>query len=365
MGMSISLALSIGSGGGGGGGGLLATKRILFIGDSTMAGRGAGTGAANMDGARVLSMPTRTAVKLAADGFSALSQDNIGDALNGTANLATYDPRILVTGAALATASEGPTIGGVIARFTSTTTLDFTPTADVDRCEVYSYNLAGYGTMRLSADGVALTPDMVLTAAPSTFVKYTFSFTKGRPVLRLSAVSGTVRRAGMVCWDSTTPSFVTMNAGTRTWTTADFQVATNAVSPFNAPGTYVGAGDLIIANLGINDNATNISQAAYEANLGALVDQWKATGAGVILQIPTPIGGDGTGITQAQMTTSINTISTAKSLPTPIDSPAATGTWAAMVTAGETVDTFHLTAAPYDRVAVQQIAPAIRSYYGV
>jgi hypothetical protein len=344
--------------------GLLSTKRILFIGDSTMAGRGAGTGAAFMNGARVLSMPYRAAEGLKLLGFPAFAQDSIGDANNGVlTNLPLYDTRVSYA-ATPATASEGPSLGGVVLRLAGN--ISFVPTADITKVELYHNSLAGYGTIRLSVDGVAATPDINEANNPGHFLRETFTVTKGQPTLTLSTVSGTTRRTAMVCYDSTTaPCFITMNSGTREWATADFIVATNEGSPFNAASAYVGAGDLIIANIGINDCRLSVAQATYEANLNSLVDQWQATGATVILMIPTPVASDGAAMTEAQMRTSIATVSTAQGLATPINCPAATGTWATMLANGETVDSFHITAAPYQRVVDQLLIPAIRTWAGV
>ncbi len=353
--MAIGIGIGIGLPFGGRASGalsLLASHRVMFIGDSRPAGRGAGSGATFMDGARALSYPAKTLAYLQTAGFAGWDESYVGDAQNGLANLVTYNTKLTFPGAggAPASASESPGQGGVMARLDANDQIDFAPGSSVDRAEVYAYTNTGFGTLRVYYNGVQVGTDWVQTTPVTTFGKTTYSFTKGTNTVRLERVSGAARAAALVCYASDENGYIIINAGVREWSTADWQVATNAASPFNSVDEYVGAGDLIFVDIGTNDVRTSVSEATFAANYDALIVQYQATGAYVYCCLPAPAQADVVaGVSYAQIRSNITSIASSRSAGL-VDLQTASGTWAAMDAAGETVDGYHFTAPVMTRI---------------
>lgn len=258
--------------------------RLACIGDSNTAGRGTGTGAEQLTGARLKSYPAYLAAAL---GFPAHVNSFFGKA--GVTNPATaaYDPRLTLPAAWAG--SNLATLGGAIyANSTDTNSLAFAPMGNIDTIDVYYLKNGGLGTFTVDVDGGAALATVNANVAGGAIVRQTVTTTLGPHTINIKRVSGTCYIAGVDAYDSTAKKVSILNMG---WSGAR---ASNWVDPVNA---YLGIGglsgvapDLSIICFGLNEATGEIGTvggpgADYEAKMQTIIAEAAKTGD-VILMVP-------------------------------------------------------------------------------
>lgn len=271
--------------------GLTSSKRVLFIGDSTMVGVGAGSGGStDVNGSRPYSMPLQAAARLAARGYSVATETFVADQNNGvtTTTLPLYRTEVTLV-SALSTASDSPQIGGLHTSIgVGGNVLTYTTSAACDRLDILIHRRSDFGVLGLSVDGGAVqnislvnaTEDLALVSITGlSLATHSFAFTR---------VSGTVRVP--VYWnayDSTVNAFHIFNCGARNWTSTDWVVTGHPNSPLTAISYIVP--DVVVLDLGINDwRQSGTTIATFKANMQTIIDACLAANPDckVILSIP-------------------------------------------------------------------------------
>ncbi len=221
-----------------------------FIGNSTTAGRGAGTGVNATDGARALSFVAELATLLTADEIPAFDTAMWGDAAYGASpNL--YDPRVL-PGVGWANSSD--TIGAN-SQLNSTTTnpFGFAPLFPTDTLATYYQQAPGFDVFTVDVGGAPL--DTIDGGAGAN------SFLKATVTAPLAANTWNIRRTGAgtnarICgldaWNSTIDQIRCRNMGWGGSTIANWAVTTNPISPSSALGD-LSETDCFFIDLLIND----------------------------------------------------------------------------------------------------------------
>ncbi len=233
--------------------------RALFIGDSTTAGVGA-NGVDSWTAARVLAVPSRTAVALVAAGVPAVNEEIMGR--NAASPLATWGsyigPGMTVT-RGVNWADGLASIGGAAIASTgggTTGVLTFTSSVLATACRVtaYQYTAAGAISFQASFDGGA-TWTAGLGAAGNNGMQILTFVNPGAPSysVQLRRITGAIGIQGVEMLDTTTKKLRLVNAGQGSSTTSTWSDVATAYAPGNTFGK-VGA-DLITVNLTINDRA--------------------------------------------------------------------------------------------------------------
>lgn len=341
---------------------------MLYIGDSTTAGRGAGTGTLGMDGARALAFPTMVAARLNALSITATTEsfNQAGNTLSDEAGLmwSNYDPRIN-----RGTWGSGVgTVGGAITSSSAASDFTFTPAISVDTFDVYLPILSTTTPV----------PSFQIDAGTTYAVKQTqsgvggalrvehFTFSAGSlasHVLHINRTGGNPQIISGVGSNSTVADIRVINMGIRGITSGGYAInGGNVYDPLPAMIAF-GPNLVTFISLGINDMvAGGNSLAIFSANMQTIITQQLAYGE-VILMIPTPIQPSAeVNFTQAQLAGAYATLSTNNGNLTVIDAPSILGAiygsspsvWDAMTAAGQTFDSLHLKATPY-----QQLGSAI------
>ncbi len=269
--------------------GLAGSYKLLFVGDSTMVGVGAGSGgSADVNGSRPYSVPLQAAARLAARGYKVATETLVTDNNNGIAAATWhgYRPEVVLTGS-LSTASDSPQIGGLHTSIgVGGNSLAYTTTAEVDRLDLLLHRRSDFGVLGVSVDGGAVQSFSLANAAEDltwqaiaglTLAPHTFTFTR---------VSGACRFPVIVdAHNSAENAFHIYNAGARNWTSTDWVVADHPNSPLSA--IAYAAPDVVVIDLGINDwRQSGTSIATFKANMQTIIDACLAAEAQVALCIP-------------------------------------------------------------------------------
>ena len=275
----------------------------MFVGDSTTAGVGAGNGTGvnpTITGARPLSFPIKARDRLVSLGINAISDTINADNNNGilAVDWNEYRPEIVITGT-LASYSQGPTAGGLIARINTGATFDFTTAAACDTIKMWHPRNTLLGVCGFQVDGGAVT-NITQTGADGIF-QTTLTFPLGTHTFRFTRVSGipTIPNA-MTAYNSAVPSVQIMNAGGRQWTSGR-NIALNNTEPYwndnsaftkPLPSITSVAPDVLVISIGIN----NVRQAGFDVNtmvsdIQAIANTATAANAAckIILVLPTMI----------------------------------------------------------------------------
>jgi len=225
-----------------------ARAKVLYLGDSTDAGTGAGVAGAAL---RSASCPTKVAAILNAAGVNA--QVNSFWGTNQLQLTADYDPR-LVRGTGWA--SSGATaysLGGPTWQCASPNigSLAFTISDNTDSADIYYLRSSGLGTFTVNIDG-GLPLATIDANGATALVKTTVTFAPGTAhTLNIQRLAGgTVYVDAVTMFDSTVPAVEISNAGWAGALTADIASTTNAWSSGNA--VSVVAPDLTFINCLIN-----------------------------------------------------------------------------------------------------------------
>lgn len=262
-----------------------ARAKLLFVGDSTTVGAGAGTGGSgNMNSAISRSIAARVASNLNR------TVPTMWDSIWGSQNVTSlvtypaYDPRVsLGTGWSMA---GGGTLGSHFFQYTtgSAGTLAFTPTASCDRATVYYYRNAGQGSYAINVDGGA-TISTVSTAGAAGFVADTVSFAAGTHTINLVASNnGNMFISGVIPWLSTTVSVDVILGG---WHGALAGTINGAGSFGPLTALRAIAPDCTVINLTINDSNAGTDMATYRGHMASIIAAAQESGD-VILMVGPP-----------------------------------------------------------------------------
>lgn len=346
--------------------------RVLFVGDSTDAGHGAGgtpsAVTAVNDGsvaARANAIPARVAAALVAAGIPAAENSRFGT--NGyvsAAALNEYDPRLVMN----YNAGGTNTLGALSLVQTSTNSESAMTFAGVDRFDLYNFRIAVAGTLSILIDDVVVGTINQNTGVAG-LVLDSFSSTLGTRTLKIRRTAGTARWVGVNAYNSAINSVQIINAGWRGATVADMIATGTPTSPLDA--ISVVNPHLTVIGPGINDYRTTGGTAApdkatFKARLLTLVQTAKACQGGtakVILRYPMPTSTTGVTLTLAQVREAYAEIAASENVPL-LDTTAVTGSYATLNAAGQMFDTLHCKASPYDAVAVA-LAPMLRTALGI
>lgn len=259
---------------------------LLFIGDSTTMGAGAGTGGTvALNAAYPRSLAARAASILNST-FVTTQLNSVWGSQATLVSYATYDTRVsLGTGWAM---SGGGTLGSNFMRFTNgaTGTLAFTPTASCDTVKIYYYVASGQGSFTVDVDGGA-SLGTINTNGTTNYTSTTYTFAAGTHTINLNAQNnGSLFVGGIVPQLSTTPAIdVVLGAwyGARAGT---FNAA-GGFGPLTAMRAL--APDCTVVNLTINDSNAGTPFATYQANMVGIIEAAQESGD-VVLMIGPPSG---------------------------------------------------------------------------
>ena len=273
----------------GGGPALNRNVKVIFIGDSTTAGVGADpTGLSDINGARPFSAPLKAKDWLAANGVPAIAESIAGNNNVVTASWPLYRTDIALS-ASTSVSSRTPTAGGTLQRFSTTQSIQFTPSVSVDTVEFAFVRASGFGVLELKVDGVSVDTFNQSQATEDYFLATVTGLSNAPHTFEFTAFSGLAHGPGYInAWSSAQKTVQIINAGARNWTTTDWNNATYPSSPRNALGII--NPDITVIDLGINDYRqpdTTIEQCT--TRLQNLITDAIGRGSQVILVVPNPI----------------------------------------------------------------------------
>jgi len=288
--------------------------RIMFIGDSLPAGRGAPSvatgGAVQMDGARAMSYPTKLRDALLAAGFPA-SSESWAEANNTGGTLPGYDPRATMGSW---TVSAGRTIGGLTLTSTGAgAQFVFTPSTPVDTFELYLPN-NGFGTATYSIDGGA--PVTISEAGAAALNKVVVTTTLGMHSIAFNWATASFFLCPMVAYNSKAKEFRIINMGARNWSTTDWVTQDALWRPLPAIGTY--APDISLISLGVNDgrlSGAGNSIATFTTNMQTIITKALTVGKVGLVTPPTIDPAQEGSFTYGQMMTAYQQLADANNLP--------------------------------------------------
>lgn len=260
---------------------------VPCIGPSTTAGQSTGAGTSQA----VISWPMQAATILQSRGINAGANNWFGDkgrwgGSGGVEGLTSGDARLSFTGATARAGADSA--GGNPIAFAGTGTFGFTPQGQVTKIDVFFRNSAAVGQVNSSIDGGSAIALTATNASPSIKKVTVDAGTAGIHSQSLSWVSGTVFVIGASGYDDTAGrreiSFynwgISGAPSSRFLLNASNGIGNLAFTEFVAPDA------IILDDLPINDWRQNVTLATSRANVTALVQHAKSTGATVILTTP-------------------------------------------------------------------------------
>lgn len=260
--------------------------KLLCMGDSTTFGVGSnGTSTGNL---KPLAWPTELASLMNNAGINAHSNSWMasgGGAAGGTSQTNdANDSRISVTGGWAKTATTLSFIGGCPYSGSTTGTINFTPTVNVDTFKVYYYQTGGGGTFSYQIDSGAATNQS--TAGASAIQSVVISAgSLGSHTCTINWVNSTSINPiilGMEAYDSSKNWVDVINAG---WPVSRLSDWSQGASVFYNPtqgGISGFAPDLTIIDLGINDLGAGNPIAQMLVNLKSIIAKCQLSGDVVI-----------------------------------------------------------------------------------
>lgn len=259
--------------------------KLLFLGDSTTMGAGAGTGGtAQLNAAFPRSLPARVA-SILSDTFVDASFESIwgSQAANTYVTYSTYDTRTTFgSGWAM---SGGGTLGANFIRYTngSTSTFAFVPPGSFDTITIYYYRSSGQGSFTVDVDGGA-SLGTVNTAGTTGFVSTSFTVAAGTHTINLNAQNnGSLFIAGIIPSLSTAPAIDVVSGA---WYGA-------VAGTFNGSGSFgpltalrALAPDCTVINLTINDSNAGTALDTYQTNMESIISAAQESGDVVLMVGP-------------------------------------------------------------------------------
>lgn len=330
--------------------------RVLLIGDSQFAGRGAGTGSVQMDGARAVSVSARLAYRLGQAGVLA-TDCGMFEANNTDGSWALYDPQVATGSWAMSAAATN--FGGRLLNRNATTSSNpaFAPAYAVDTFELYTPRLT-YGTINYNVDGGAATS--VPQSGETTFLRTMISTSLGAHTLNLArqtAAGGTVYLNGVVAYDSSRKEARLINGASRGWSTTDWLISDQPWRGFG--GIEAMAPDIAIISLGTNDRRSGgagNSAATFAANMQSIINKARATASQIILVTPMPINPASVAtITNAELLSAYEGLAASNGALL-LKSEDLLADWTSANAAGEVADSLHWLAPASDTIAQALVA---------
>jgi lysophospholipase L1-like esterase len=270
--------------------------RILFLGDSTAAGTGAGSGitaSIGLTGAFPNNQQSILAKQLTAAGIPCQNNSFFTDQGTGAVAYGTFDSRVVLgTGWSVyfpillgAGGFTGSSVSG---------TLTFTPSSNTDTAIVFYQNYANNSTFTVSLGGGTAqngtNPAGTLVYPWKTTNPATQTLGANAVVVTVTATQPVI--AGVLAYNSTAPAFDLMQWSCVGCTTAPLQPNYyTGVQPVSNNLPQVLAAfqpTLVIIQLTTNDAALNTPLATYTSNIQAAITACKAQGCDVLLQTGVP-----------------------------------------------------------------------------
>ena len=284
---------------------------VLCLGDSITVGY---KGATLADRKVANGYPTKMAVQLASSVVSSPGSLNGGwqnwfndhNAINNfSGTLTDVDPRVTGFASWSTFDTQQSALGGTIcaAKITAsnTTPLLFAPkdvasnAVQTDTLDLYYFDNTGYSNITiLSGTGgitVPTTGGTVTMGSSGRWKKATATYTKGNNIWSVAnaSIGASIILLGMVAYDSTKPEISFLNCAGAGMTLSQLIAGTSAWQSWptiTQSGNALTGSPLAIINYGTNDNAQNVTQAAFTSSLTTAVTGLQAVNTDVLLMIP-------------------------------------------------------------------------------
>jgi lysophospholipase L1-like esterase len=274
---------------------LTENKIVLFVGDSTTVGVGAGNGTGafpEVTGARPLSFPMQAAAWLNAEGIPAVTDTFNSDNNNTRAipGWTEYNPQIVRATSLVTSGTLGSVPGGPIFVSITTTTrvLGYNPPAPMDTLEMWTYQISTGGSYRVVVDGTDTFTFSNNNATERSF-RQTLTVPLGVHTFEIDRNAGqSYFPYAMASYNSAVPSILVMNAGMRNFTSLNWTDTGSLIRMLNGIGTI--QPDVTVINLGINDYrqpGTTIAQ--FKTNMQLIISKALENGGKALLVVPNPI----------------------------------------------------------------------------
>ena len=291
---------------------------VLCLGDSITEGY---KGATLADRKVANGYPTKMAVQLASSVVSSPGSLNGGwqnwfndhNAINNfSGTLTDVDPRVTGFASWSTFDTQQSALGGTIcaAKITAgnTTPLLFAPkdvagnAVQTDTLDLYYFDNTGYSSITiLSGTGgitVPTTGGTVTMGSSARWKKATATYTKGNNIWSVANAStgASIILLGMVAYDSTKPEISFLNCAGAGMTLAQLIAGTQSWHSWptiTQSGNALTGSPLAIISYGTNDQAQNVTQAAFTASLTTAVTGLQAVNTDVLLMIPYAPNGAG------------------------------------------------------------------------
>lgn len=259
--------------------------RIACIGDSLTVGAGAGSGTAELTGAKAKSYPAYLAKLFRQAGF-VVSEDSVwGDNRvfdPGLAAVTLYDPKVTFEGSGW-TRSTTMGLGGQVFYNASTSDkLTFTPAEAGTNIDVYYLRGSSNASFTVS-DGASVL-NTINASGSNGFLKASLTRSSSANAINIArSTAGNLYIGGIDQWADDTQISI-YNCGAYGTTTADWAFGTQPFHARLAQSTL--APDVAIINLGTNDQRQSRTAAAFKADLQACITAWGANLTTIFLAIP-------------------------------------------------------------------------------
>lgn len=266
--------------------------KVAWIGPSTMAGLGAGTGVNGYGGMRGKAIPAAVAAMM----------NNVGlpshwDNFFGTAayfpNTNEIDPRLTVgSDVSQAQIAQG-SLGGPFFRHAVAATsnvLAFTPTANYNACDIYMAKSPNFATCGIKINGTLVDTVDTNNATTQSYAKFSYTSGNASPLVTpgayaISLDKGTATTnqlyvGGIDCWNTTAYKVTHANMGWGSSSSVDWANPTFPWGPLTALPIF--APDLSVFMEGVNDWYLGVALATFRANLQAQITAAKQTGDAIV-----------------------------------------------------------------------------------
>jgi hypothetical protein len=257
----------------------ISSARICVVSDSTGFGLGS-NGSTNATGQNYppLSWPTQVANRFATDyGLKSSWQSFMGDSVSGAPSYGSNDSRI-VMGSSWSQDTTKYSLGlSTFKATTSTNSLSFLPTVNVDTFEIYYIVDAGQGVLQADINGSGTTT--YSTSGTQGVGKSVITGTLGSNTLHLKWSSGgQVNVIGVIAYDSTQPSIFVINAGAPSARMSQLSTTGAAYNPgVSTVYTTIGC-DLTIVRAQINDSIDGVPLATFGGYVQTVISAALASG---------------------------------------------------------------------------------------
>jgi lysophospholipase L1-like esterase len=191
----------------------------------------------------------------------------------------------------LANSSWGGQASGAIAAAGAAGTAVYTPGTTCDSFDIYFLVNANQGSVLATATGGTPTACNGTSGGARSIGKVTVTAAARNATNTLTFATVTtnpVQIIGVEAFDSTTPTLRIGDGGAIGATAASWNAGVGIIG--NNPASCVAAyaPDFVVLNSGINDAFLTFTTAQFIANMGTLISQYLALGAGVMVLPPVP-----------------------------------------------------------------------------